>query len=124
MSIVNAQPFRVPLVDPRTGIITPPWTRYFLQVFERIGGTSGSTITDLDNYLQFDIREAESSELAKRVRDIEADEHVDIAATVAELTKRVADLETEIASLVSLQAQLAQLASLINDQSKLEHFTS
>ncbi len=69
MSIVNAQPFRVPLVDPRTGLITPPWTRYFLQVFERIGGTEGQTNTELvqDQFADAGIEEMRQD--VYRVRD-------------------------------------------------------
>lgn len=59
MSIVNAQPYRIPLVDPKTGVITMPWTKFFQQVFERIGGAEGQTNTELvqDAYADAGIEE-------------------------------------------------------------------
>jgi hypothetical protein len=47
MSKLNAQPFRVPLVDPRTGILTREWSLYFSQLFERVGGSDGQSTNEL-----------------------------------------------------------------------------
>lgn len=59
MSIVNRQPVQVPLVDPKTGIVTREWYRFFDQVFVRVGGTEGQTNTELvqDQYADAGIEE-------------------------------------------------------------------
>lgn len=40
-------PPRVPLTDPRTGLISREWFLFFQGVFERIGGATGESTTDL-----------------------------------------------------------------------------
>lgn len=41
-------PPRVALVDARTGLITREWYLFFQGVFERVGGASGLSTTDVD----------------------------------------------------------------------------
>lgn len=87
MSSVNKQPVRVPLVDPNTGVITREWYRFFEQVFVRVGGEVGPTNNELDNGLQFDVRESEAAELSKRLNDLERLFHIsDTSAAVAQLS--------------------------------------
>ena len=42
------QPTRIPIVDPRTGIVTREWARFFEGVFQRVGGARGLSTTDVD----------------------------------------------------------------------------
>ena len=87
MSSVNKQPVRVPLVDPNTGVITREWYRFFEQVFVRVGGEVGPTNNELDNGLQFDVRESEAAEITKRLNDLERLFHIsDTSAAVAQLS--------------------------------------
>lgn len=118
--------------------IATPWYRVFFSFFNALGGSSGPSVPDLDAGLQYDVREADWAELSKRVVDIErdqwasaspadiaqldarldnlaADEPVHLLAHIAELSKRIADIETELAASVSLHAQVAQLAARLSD---------
>ncbi len=36
---LNLQPFRIPLVDPNTGLISREWSKYINQLQARVGGT-------------------------------------------------------------------------------------
>ena len=40
-------PMRVPLVDPRTGLISREWYLFFQAMFLRSGGTNGPNVTEL-----------------------------------------------------------------------------
>lgn len=118
--------------------ISTPYYRVLFSYFNALGGSSGATVPDLDAALQYDVREADWAELEKRVRDIERDEWeyaspADVAqvaarvdafagdepaallAQVAELTKRVAELEAQLSMADNLGAQVAQLAAQIRD---------
>lgn len=92
MSSVNKQPVRVPLVDPNTGVITREWYRFFEQLFVRVGGEVGPTNNELDNGLQFDVRESEAAEITKRLNDLERMVHIsDTSAAVAQLSAFVSE---------------------------------
>lgn len=92
MSSVNKQPVRVPLVDPATGVITREWYRFFEQMFVRVGGEVGPTNNELDNGLQFDVRESEAAEITKRLNDLERMVHIsDTSAAVAQLSAFVSE---------------------------------
>ena len=100
MSSVNKQPVRVPLVDPNTGVITREWYRFFEQLFVRVGGEVGPTNNELDNGLQFDVRESEAAEITKRLNDLERLFHISdtsaAMAHVAELLKNTGASITEV----------------------------
>lgn len=90
MSEVNRQPARVPLVDPSTGTITREWYRFFEQMFNRVGGTFAPSNNELDSGLQFDVRESETSELAKRLNDLERFVQIsDVSGAVSLLTEQL-----------------------------------
>ena len=92
MSSVNKQPVRVPLVDPNTGVITREWYRFFEQLFVRVGGEVGPTNNELDNGLQFDVRESEAAEITTRLNDLERMVHIsDTSAAVAQLSAFVSE---------------------------------
>lgn len=55
MSTLSLQPPRVPLVDPATGMITREWYRFVTDTFNRIGGASAPTITDVVNSIDSNI---------------------------------------------------------------------
>lgn len=100
MSEVNKQPARVPLVDPNTGLVTREWYKFFEQVFIRGGGTYAPTNGEIDNQLQFDVREAEAGELAKRLSDLEryvvASDAPQAMALLSEMAKQATWKEVEI----------------------------
>lgn len=47
MSELTRPPARIPLVDPKTGLISREWYRFLDQTFQRLGGAQGQSITEL-----------------------------------------------------------------------------
>ena len=47
MTQISAQPYRIPLVDPKTGLITREWARFLTDIFNRVGGSNGQTNDEL-----------------------------------------------------------------------------
>lgn len=47
MEIIKFIPPRVPLTDPRTGVISREWFLFLQGVFERVGGATGPSTTDI-----------------------------------------------------------------------------
>ncbi len=47
MALISAQPARIPLVDPGTGLITREWMKFFDAMFIRVGGTNGQSTDEL-----------------------------------------------------------------------------
>lgn len=41
-------PFKVPLTDDRSSLLSPAWAAWFRELFNRIGGTDASSNTVLD----------------------------------------------------------------------------
>lgn len=60
-STINFVPPRVPLVDPKTGIVTREWYLFLLGVFQRIGGATGPSTPDLSNSLFEDAGSGETN---------------------------------------------------------------
>jgi hypothetical protein len=48
MAVLIAQPARIPVVDPQTGLITREWQRYFTGLYSRVGGANGLGTMDVD----------------------------------------------------------------------------
>lgn len=63
MAALIAQPARIPLVDPQTGLITREWQRYFTGLYQRVGGAQGDSTTDLSESA-FDDAGTEEQEMA------------------------------------------------------------
>lgn len=95
MSALHFVPPRVPLVDASTGTITREWLLFFQGLYVRVGGSDGISTPDLDQFMQFDMREADSGEVAKQLAELRTALAliVDPTAQHAELSKRCADLE-------------------------------
>lgn len=98
---LNPQPARIPLVDSR-GLVTVEWQRFFEALLGRVGGTFGSSTTDL----AFDDAGTEELEgalyrLTDEVRALPAPAPADAAPAIIpselqELRERVARLERQI----------------------------
>lgn len=54
---VPPTPFKTPLIDEKTGLLTNPWTAWFREMFERVGGSSApsSNLLALIENLQTDV---------------------------------------------------------------------
>lgn len=56
-------PPRVALTDPRTGLISREWYLFFQGIFDRVGGATGSSTTDLSSSLFEDAGSGETNAL-------------------------------------------------------------
>lgn len=56
-------PPRVALTDPRTGLISREWYLFFQGIFDRVGGSTGSSTTDLSSSLFEDAGSGETNAL-------------------------------------------------------------
>lgn len=63
MATLIAQPARIPMVDPRTGLVTREWQRYFEGLYGRVGGAHGDGTGDLSE-AAFDDAGTEEQEAA------------------------------------------------------------
>lgn len=104
--ILIAQPNRIPLVDPQTGLITREWSRYFAGVYQRVGGANGDSTTDLAASA-FDDAGTEEQELALYSL---SDAIGQAPAAAAEEQRQ--HLETDVAQ---LREEVALLRQQIND---------
>lgn len=97
-------PPRVPLTDPRTGIISREWYLFFQGVFDRIGGANAPTPEDLSasffedagsgetNALLFTVEQA-LSQTPPAASDVALDT---LLGEVSELREQVAELRKEL----------------------------
>ena len=68
------------------------WMRSLTGFLDRVGGTFAPTNNELDNGLQFDVRESEAAEITKRLNDLERMFHIsDTSAAVAQLSAFVSE---------------------------------
>lgn len=66
------------------------WMRSLTGLLDRVGGTFAPTNNELENGLQFDVRESEAAEITKRLNDLERMFHVsDVSGAVALLTEQL-----------------------------------
>lgn len=119
-------PPRVPLVDARTGVIAREWYLFLQGLYIRVGGAVAPNNNELDEYLQFDVREADAGELGKRLDDLSTQLSLlpDQSPAVAQLRQITDDLQA-IADALSVQAvaQYAELAKRASDLETLSCFT-
>lgn len=100
-------PPRVALLDPRTGLISREWYLFFQGVFDRIGGATGSSTTDLATALFEDAGSSETNAMlfsaeqaAGQVPPNAAIPVVEqLQAELSELRDTVAELRKEIEAL-------------------------
>lgn len=106
MAALIAQPARIPLVDPQTGLITREWQRYFTGLYSRVGGAQGDSTTDL-SASAFDDAGTEEQEMA--LYSLGADVgQIPLLAT----SEQQAHLEAEVSQ---LREEIALLRQQIND---------
>jgi len=106
MATLIAQPARIPLVDPRTGMVTREWQRYFEGLYSRVGGAHGDGTSDLSE-AAFDDAGTEEQEAA-----LYALADASGQAPVIQDSEHQAHLETEVSQ---LREEIALLRQQIND---------
>lgn len=62
-------PPRVPLADPRTGLISREWYLFFQGVYDRIGGADGPSTTDVSGSLFEDAGSGETNAMLFTLED-------------------------------------------------------
>lgn len=106
MPTLIAQPARIPLVDPQTGLITREWQRYFTGLYARVGGAQGDSTTDLSESA-FDDAGTEEMEAALYALADASGQRPAIPDS-----EHQAHLETEVSQ---LREEVAILRQQIND---------
>ena len=106
MAALIAQPARIPLVDPKTGLITREWQQYFTGMYQRVGGAQGDSTTDLSESA-FDDAGTEEQEAALYALADAGGQHPVIPGS-----EQQAHLETEVSQ---LREEVALLRQQIND---------
>lgn len=114
-----AFPAQAAFTNPATGQLTQMGQRLLNEMFARLGGTYAPSNAELEDGLQFDIREADSAEMGKRVDALEVGGmDASLIARMAEIEKRLNDLP----EIESLRAQLAEAMKRIDSLESAGHF--
>jgi polyhydroxyalkanoate synthesis regulator phasin len=104
--VLIAQPSRIPLVDPQTGLITREWQRYFTGLYQRAGGAQGESTTDLT------ISAFEDAGIEEMKAGLYALADTVQSAPMQAIQNQVEYLETEAAG---MRAEIAALRQQIAD---------
>jgi hypothetical protein len=130
MTTLNQTPPTVPIGRTASGeLVYAQKTFYdliYTDLFTRVGGPVALTNSEMDEYLQFDVREADAGELSREIGEIRSQLALlpDSTAAVAQLRQITNDLQEIADSLSSNSAALcAVLASRASDIETLQAFT-
>ena len=111
MTIDNFQA-RFAFVD-KDGRLTTEALRALRGWFERIGGFDGSSTEDL--LLLNSFSTSPNADLRNAVDDIQKSQSYDYGAIIAELSKKVGDLQSQIALVNSVQSEVSELKKYAQD---------
>lgn len=101
----NIPPPREPIIDPRTGLISRSWYRWFLQVFKATGG-GGSTITINEIMLE----PSPFDQQASLPDNLESALPLDILAPLYEFAQQVQTVPPlDVGAILSIDARLQAL---------------
>lgn len=103
-------PLRVPVADPKTGIMAREWYLFFQAMFNRLGGSTGPGNDDLEQLLaeNQDVSDVDALATAQQLSDAQANA-LDFDATAADLS--------------SLQSQVTDITTRLEDNSAAEGAT-
>lgn len=105
-------PPRVPLADPRTGLISREWYLFFQGVYNRIGGADGPSTTDVSGSLFEDAGSGETNAMLFTLED-EVKQSPSYEQYVVEgLTTELNGLRELVAELIKEVEALKQATSL------------
>lgn len=121
MSTISLLPPRVPIVDTRTGVMSREWYAFFQRVFDRIGGVTGVSTTDLyvSQFADAGIEEMKHEIEGDRNQfdslppqtQIPQDDSPVNDAVLQELLQKQTELESR---LVQMQDELAEVTKELN----------
>jgi len=127
MSKLQIQPPREAIgrdAEGRPVYVTPSWYRYLMvDLFNRVGGTTAPSNNELDQFAQYDIREADTAELSKRVEVLAVDIAMlpDHTAAIARINALILDLQFLVDSFSPTPD--AETAKRIDSLETLQAFT-
>lgn len=87
-------PQRVPLVDPKTGLMARPWYLFFQALFDRSGGSSAQSVDDVLQGVPEGIGSAELLAIEETARQASA-----LSQPAPGLLERLTELERRVVSL-------------------------
>lgn len=104
---LSLQPPRVALVDPQTGMITREWYRFLGDMFVRVGSANGMSSDDFAILSAFS--PVPDLTALNAVSDLHASIPSDRSALIAEMQKRIDDIQQQMEGLIGQAANLAEL---------------
>lgn len=111
---LKSMPPRVPLLDPRTGLVSREWFLFFQGLFYRVGGANGPSTTDISSSLFEDAGSGETNATLFALEQALSQQPVHEAAdpgldqTPSQPTQVVDQLQSELNSLRELVAEMAK----------------
>lgn len=110
VDLTNITPPRVPLIDPRTGLISREWYRFFLNLFQLVG--SGQNTTSLTD-LQLGPPALAQEDITDVIIDVEATQ---LQPTEQSAIEQIAELQKQVNGLAATPAPaLGTMAALQQD---------
>ena len=109
-------PPRVALTDPRTGMVAREWYLFFQGVFNRVGGATGSSTTDIVASLFEDAGSSETNAML-----FELDQGVNQKPLYPQLPASEADqtpVSQPLDTIDALQAELSELRDVVAELKK------
>lgn len=105
-------PPRVALTDPRTGMVSREWYLFFQGVFNRIGGTTGSSTTDIVASLFEDAGSSETNAMLFELEQSFNQTPLTVISTMDTLTAELSTLQDRVAELVKELDSIKQGVSI------------
>lgn len=118
-NITNIPAPRVELIDPRTGLMSREWYRFFINLFYLTGnGSSDVTIPEVEAAVN-DVAQAPVNILAPQVTELQKQTDATYIASLASInvsTAQIAELQKQVNALrMQVQPQLGTFAALQQD---------
>lgn len=100
-------PYRTPLVDPATGLISRPWYSFLQGIFNRVGGSTGPANDDIE------LLATENLDIA----DVDA---LGTAQQLVDSQVNGLEIDTVVADIQALQSKVADITARLDDESVSE----
>jgi hypothetical protein len=112
-------PPRVPLVDPKTGYMSRDWYMFFQQLYDRVGGATGPSTTELASDLLDDGGAAGlAAQIFTAVDEYRQQPSTPLPLIAGDQSNEVAGLREQVATLATqlngAQSAICQLSSQVS----------